>query len=110
MHLAPPPPPPTPHPPTPPHPPKTPPTTDHQIAAKVPGSTPETCKAMANQMALDKARGTGNNFWGGVRDDVIDCLVAAFGGLGSLGLGGPEATGLTNPPPPPNHTNDSMWR
>lgn len=36
-----------------------------KVSAKVPGSTPETCKAMANQIALDKARGTGKNFFGG---------------------------------------------
>lgn len=36
-----------------------------QISALVPGSTPETCKAMANQLALDKARGTKKNFFGG---------------------------------------------
>lgn len=45
-----------------PSPPKTKP---EQISALVPGSTAETCKAMANQIALDKARGTKKNFFGG---------------------------------------------
>jgi hypothetical protein len=37
----------------------------NKIAAKVPGQTPETCKAMVNQILLDKARGTGKQFFGG---------------------------------------------
>ncbi|TFJ80767.1 hypothetical protein NSK_007944 [Nannochloropsis salina CCMP1776] len=36
-----------------------------KIASKVPGQTAETCKAMTNQLLLDKARGTGKNFFGG---------------------------------------------
>eukprot|EP00624_Nannochloropsis_granulata_P005105 evm.model.NODE_36132_length_15106_cov_15.923143.2 len=36
-----------------------------KIAARVPGQTPETCKAMVNQILLDKARGTGKQFFGG---------------------------------------------
>lgn len=50
------------------HPSLKPPSREHnqkQISAKVPGSTAETCKAMANQIALDKARGTKKNFFGG---------------------------------------------
>ncbi len=37
----------------------------NKIAAKVPGQTAETCKAMTNQILLDKARGTGKQFFGG---------------------------------------------
>jgi hypothetical protein len=35
----------------------------NKIADMVPGQTPATCKQMANQLALDKARGTSENFF-----------------------------------------------
>ena len=34
-----------------------------QIAAQVDGQSAEACKQMANQIALDKARGTSSNFF-----------------------------------------------
>jgi hypothetical protein len=36
-----------------------------QIAARVPGQTVETCKAMAYQLAFDKSAGTKSGFFGG---------------------------------------------
>jgi len=36
-----------------------------KVAAKVPGQTPESCKAMAQSVQYQKAAGEASNFWGG---------------------------------------------